>query len=103
MITIVFSITNFILLVSMVILIIRLYRIHRSAIEKVLYPDIAQKKLSRSILEKEMQKVRDGKMPSFIGLSLTQEEFDELVPYVKDKTYIENVLLTRGWKLQYHP
>lgn len=55
------------------------------------------------LIEAKMKQIKNGGKPDFIGLSLTQKQFDELVPYVKDKSYIENVLLTRGWKLQYHP
>ncbi len=54
------------------------------------------------LIQAKMQQVKDGQKPDFIGLSLSQEQLDELVPYVKDRQYIENVLLTRGWKLQYH-
>lgn len=54
------------------------------------------------LIESKIQQVKKGERPDFIGLSLTQEQFDELVPYVEDKKYIENILLTRGWNLQYH-
>lgn len=54
--------------------------------------------IEEAVLE-AMQQVREGLKPTFIGLPLTQEQFDELVPYVKDRAYIENVLLMRGWRL----
>ena len=59
--------------------------------------------ITEEILLEKMQQVKNGLKPTFIGLSLTQEQFDELIPYVKDESYIKNVLLTRGWELQYHP
>lgn len=54
------------------------------------------------LIQTKMQQVKEGQKPDFIGLSLSQDQLDELVPYVKDRQYIENVLLTRGWSLQYH-
>lgn len=84
-----------ILLVSVITLVAKFYCINRNAIERVLYPNIAQKKRLEQTLEREMQKVKEGKMPSFIGLQLTQEQFDELAPYVKNESYLENTLRAR--------
>ena len=43
----------------------------------------------------EMQLVKEGQKPPFIGFSLTQEQFDELGPYVKDERYLDTVLASR--------
>lgn len=84
-----------ILLVSVITLVAKFYCINRNAIERILYPDVVKEKQTRRILETEMQKVKEGKMPSFIGLQLTQEQFDELAPYVKNRSYLENTLRCR--------
>lgn len=93
--TIIFLIIILILLVSVITLVAKFYCINRDAIKRVLYPNIAQEKRLKQTLEIEMQKVKEGKMPSFIGLQLTQEQFDKLVPYVKNESYIENTLRAR--------
>lgn len=35
------------------------------------------------LIEAKMKQIKNGGKPDFIGLSLTQKQFDELVPYVK--------------------
>ena len=46
-------------------------------------------------IDDEMQLVKEGQKPLFIGFSLTQEQFDELIPYVKDERYLDTVLASR--------
>lgn len=95
MISIILLIIILILLLSVITLVAKFYCINRNAIERILYPDVVKEKQTRRILETEMQKVKEGKMPSFIGLQLTQEQFDELAPYVKNESYLENTLRAR--------
>lgn len=47
------------------------------------------------LIQTKMQQVKDGQKPDFIGLSLSQEQLDELAPYVDDKSYLENTLKVR--------
>lgn len=68
---------------------------HEDAIEKLLYPEISQEKRYQDEVQKKMHQIKMGETPSLIGIQLTKEQFEELAPHVKDKSYLENTLRSR--------
>lgn len=40
------------------------------------------------LIESKMQQVKEGEKPDFIGLSLTAEQYKELLPYINDPDYL---------------
>lgn len=43
------------------------------------------------LIEAKIQQVRDGLKPLFIGFSLTQKQYEELLPCVNDPKYLSTL------------
>lgn len=95
---IILSTTSISLSLFSICLILTLFRKlnkHKKAIEKLLYPEIAQEKRCEDEIQRKIHQIKMGKTPSLIGIQLSKKQFEELAPYVTDKSYLENTLRAR--------
>lgn len=58
------------------------------------YPNSEQSSIEKAkqwTFEDEMQLLKNGEKPLFIGFSLTPKQYDELIPYINDPIYLEMI------------
>ncbi len=42
----------------------------------------------QELIETKIKQVKDGEKPTYIGLSLTYKQYEELLPYICDPDYL---------------
>lgn len=56
-----------------------------------LYDYLMKAQLQDKRLQLYIQQIKSGNHPTLLGVTLTQEIFDELMPYVKDEGYLNSL------------
>lgn len=56
-----------------------------------LYDYLIKSQLQDMRLRRYIQQIKAGNHPTLLGVTLTQEIFDELMPYVKDEGYLNSL------------